>query len=76
MSVPDNLLPTHSEKTLKAMKAFRAVKRITFKPSEANPGKTLYAHVPKLSENEVLMPNSLALQKAFTSAAMSFSTTM
>ena len=44
-----------------AMKAPRAVKRITFNPSEANPGETLYVHVPKLNENEVLVPNSLAL---------------
>ena len=43
------------------MKATRAVKRITFTPSEANPGETLYVRVPKLNENEVLVPNSLAL---------------
>ena len=62
MSVPDNLRPTHSEKTTKAMKAPRAVKRITFNPSEANPGETLNVHVPKLNENEVLVPGSLALR--------------
>jgi len=43
------------------MKAERAVKRITFNPSEANPGNTLYVYVPKLNENEVLVPGSLAL---------------
>jgi len=59
--VPENLRPTHSEKTLHAMKAVRAVKRITFNPSEANPGNTLYVYVPKLNENEVLVPGSLAL---------------
>ena len=62
MSVPDNLLPTHSVKTLNAMKAPRSVKRITFNPSEANPGETLYVHVPKLNKNEVLVPGSLALR--------------
>ena len=62
MSVPDNLLPTHSVKTLKAMKAPRSVKRITFNPSKANPGETLYVHVPKLNKNEVLVPGSLALR--------------
>ena len=62
MSVPDNLLPKHSEKTFKAMKAPRSVKRITFNPSEANPGETLYVHVPKLNKNEVLVPGSLALR--------------
>ena len=33
-----NLRPSHNEKTLNAMKAPRAVKRITFNPSEAGPG--------------------------------------
>ena len=62
MSVPDNLRSTHSEKTKNAMKAPRYVKRITFNPSEANPGETLRVHVPKLNENEVLVPCSLALR--------------
>ena len=62
MSVPDNLQPTHSEKTKNAMKAPRSVKRITFNPSEANPGQTLRVHVPKLNKNEVLVPGSLALR--------------
>ena len=62
MSVPDNLRSTHSEKTINSMKAPRSVKRITFTPSEANPGETLYVHVPKLNENEVLVPGSLALR--------------
>ena len=61
MSVPDNLHSTHRDKTLNAMKAPRAVKRITFNPSEANPGKTLYVHVPRLNVDEVIVPNSLAL---------------
>ena len=62
MSVPDNLRSTHSEKTKNAMKAPRSVKRITFNPSEANPGETLYVHVPKLNKNGVLVPGSLALR--------------
>jgi len=61
MSVPENLRATHSEKTVHAMKAERAVNRITFTPSEASPGSTLYVSVPKLNENEVLLPGSLAL---------------
>ena len=44
------------------MKAPRSVKRITFNPSEANPGETLNVHVPKLNKNEVLVPGSLALR--------------
>ena len=33
-----NLLPSHNKKTLNAMKAPCAAKRITFNPSEAGPG--------------------------------------
>ena len=60
-AVPPSLLPSHSEKVLGAMKAERTVKRITFNPTSANPGETLYVHVPKLAENEVIVPGSLAL---------------
>jgi len=60
--VPDSLQPTHRSKTLNAIKAPCAVKRITFDRSEANPGETLYVHVPKLNEDEVLVPGSLGLR--------------
>jgi len=62
MSVPENLRPTHNEKTSGALKAERAVKRITFDRTEANPDETLYVSVPKLNENEVIVPGSLALR--------------
>ena len=61
-SVSYDLSPRQSTKTLLAMKAPYAVKRITFNPSEANPGERLGVRVPKLSENEVLVPGSLALR--------------
>ena len=61
MAVQPNLLLSHSEKTLGAMKAERTVKRITFNPSGANPGETLYVSVLKLSEREVIVSGSLAL---------------
>ena len=61
MAVPPSLLPSHSEKVIGAMKAERTVKRITFNPTEANPGETLYVSVPKLLDNEVIVPGSLAL---------------
>ena len=61
MAVPPSLLPSHSEKVLGAMKAERTVKRITFNPTEANPGETLYVSVPKLGTNEVIVAGSLAL---------------
>ena len=61
MAVQETLNPAHAEKPLGAMKAERSAKRITFDRSEARPGETLYVSVPKLNENEVLMPGSLAL---------------
>ena len=61
MAVPSSLLPSHSEKVLGAMKAERTVKRITFNPTAANPGETLYVSVPKLDVNEVIVAGSLAL---------------
>ena len=57
MSFSENLDPTYSEKTNGAMKATRQVNQ----PSEANPGETLKVFVQKLNENEVLVPNTLAL---------------
>ena len=61
MAVSPSLLPSHSEKVLGATKAERTVKRITFNPTEANPGETLYVSVPKLAANEVIVAGSLAL---------------
>ena len=61
MAVNANLLPTHSEKTLGAMKAERTVKRITFTPTKANTGNRLYVSVPKLNKDEVIVPGTLAL---------------
>ena len=60
-AVQANLLPRHSVKTLGAMKAERTVKRITFNPTEADPGNTLYVSVPKLHAEEVIVPGTLAL---------------
>jgi len=59
---PDSLRPTYISKTPLAIKAPRAVKRIIFDRTEANPGETLYIHVSKLNENEALVPGSLCLR--------------
>ena len=60
--VSDDLKPSNNEKIMNSMKATYAVKRITFNPSEANPGEMLEVRVPKLNKNEVLVPGSLALR--------------
>ena len=57
-----DLKPTNNEKIMNSIQAPYAVKRITFNPSEANPGKRLEVRVPKLNKNEVLVPGSLALR--------------
>ena len=61
-SVSHNLSPRRSTKAMRAMKAPYSVKRITFDPSQANPGARLEVRVPKLNKNEVLVPGSLALR--------------
>ena len=61
-SVSHDLSPRRRTKTVRAMKAPYSVKRITFDPSEANPGARLEVRVPKLNKNEVLVPGSLALR--------------
>ena len=60
--VSDDISPSFTKKKPRTMKAHRAVNRITFIPSEANPGETLYVYVPKLNEEEVIVPVSLALR--------------
>ena len=65
MAVQANLLPSHSVKTLGAMKAKRTVKCITFNPTEANPGNRLYVSVLKLNEDEVIVPGTLSLLPVF-----------
>ena len=57
MAVQTNLWPTHNKKNLGMMKAECAVKRTTFHRTEADPTETLYVSVPKLNEDEVIVPS-------------------
>ena len=61
MSVEPHLLPTHSEAIINSMQAERTVARIAFNPSTANPGDVFYVTVPKLAQDVVMVPESLAL---------------
>ena len=61
MSMEPHILPTHSEAIFNAMQAERTVTRIAFNPSTANPGDVLYVAVPKLAQDVVMVPGSLAL---------------
>ena len=58
--VSNDLKPSKNEKEINSMKAPYAVKRITFNPSEANPGQKLEVRVPELNKNEVLASARLA----------------
>ena len=66
-----DLLPSHNEKTLNAMKAPRTVKRITFNPSEANPGETLNVHVPKLCQTLWLLSSTSTFPEAMPTTFLS-----
>jgi len=61
MSVAEFLDVNREGRKTFALKAERTLHRITFNPSSANPGETLYVHLPKLSENMVFVPNSVGL---------------
>ena len=56
MATSEIINPNFEEKITNALKADRIVHRVTF-----NPGKTLYIPVPKLNDEVVLVPGSLAV---------------
>ena len=62
MSVSDHISPSFALKTPRGLKADRFWQRTTFNPSKASPGETLYITVPKLDEDVVLIPGTLALR--------------
>ena len=43
------------------IKAISTLNRIRLTPSEASPNETLYVHIPKLTDNVVLVPGSAYL---------------
>ena len=61
MTTSEIINPNFEEKTTNALKADRTVHRVTFNPNKASPGETLFIQVPKLNDEVVLVPGSLAL---------------
>ena len=61
MATSEIINPNFEEKITNALKADRTVHRVTFNPNKASPGETLYIPVPKLNDEVVLVPGSLAL---------------
>ena len=61
MATSEIINPNFEEKITNALKADRTVYRVTFNPNKASPGETLFIPVPKLSDEVVLVPGSLAV---------------
>lgn len=62
MSLSVQLDPNRAVKTPRALKAERTRHRVTFNPSKASPGETLYVAVPKLDQGVVIAPGTMALR--------------
>ena len=57
----EKINPNRIPKEPFGLKAESTLNRITLNPSTASPGETLYIHIPKLSENLVIVPGSVSL---------------
>ena len=60
-AISEKIDPNRMPKHPFGLKAESTLQRITFTPSSANPGETLYVNIPKLSGNNVLVPGSVRL---------------
>ena len=60
-AISEKIDPNRMSKQPFGLKAESTLQRITFTPSSANPGETLYINIPKLSGNNVLVPGSVKL---------------
>ena len=60
-TISDKIDPNRTPKQPFGLKAETTLHRTTFTPSSANPGETLYINIPKLSGNNVIVPNSVKL---------------
>ena len=60
-TISDKIDPNRMPKQPFGLKAETTLHRTTFTPSSANPGETLYVNIPKLSGDNVIVPNSVRL---------------
>ena len=60
-TISERIDPNRMPKQPFGLKAETTLQRATFTPSTANPGETLYTNIPKLSGNNVIVPNSVRL---------------
>ena len=60
-TISEKIDPNRMPKHPFGLKAESTLHRTTFTPSSANPGEVLYVNIPKLSGNNVIVPNSVRL---------------
>ena len=60
-AISEKIDPNRMSKQPFGLKAESTLQRTKFTPSSANPGETLYVNIPKLSGNNVIVPNSTRL---------------
>ena len=60
-TISEKIDPNRMPKQPFGLKAETTLHRTTFTPSSANLGETLYVNIPKLSGNNVIVPNSVRL---------------
>ena len=60
-TISEKIDPNRMSKQPFGLKAETTLQRITFTPSSANPGETLYINIPKLTGNNILVPGSVRL---------------
>ena len=60
-TISERIDPNRMPKQPFGLKAETTLQRATFTPSTANPGETLYINIPKLSGDNVIVPNSVKL---------------
>lgn len=61
-TIARDLDPDKSHREPFALKAPYVLSRVTFNPSSAKPGETLYVDIPWLSENAVIVPGTVFLR--------------
>lgn len=60
-AIPEKINPNRISHEPYSLKAEKTLHRVTFNPSNASPGETLYVKIPKLSNGYVYVPGSIAL---------------
>ena len=60
-TISEKIDPNRMPRQPFGLKAETTLHRTTFTPSSANPGETLYVNIPKLSGDNVIVPNSVPL---------------